>query len=96
MKYADKNPHYDRARHKAWRDKVLHRAHGLCEECARYGRVGKDGLPIPATVAHHIQHLDEHPELAYVVSNGRALCADCHNKAHPEKGGRRYPPTPRG
>lgn len=89
IKYAEKNPHYDRARHKAWREKVLRRAHGLCEECARYGRVGKDGLPIPATVAHHIQHLDEHPELAYVVANGRALCADCHNRAHPEKGGRR-------
>lgn len=90
MRYGPKNPHYDRARHKEWRARVLRRAHGLCEECARYGRVGPDGLPIPATVAHHIKHLDTNPELAYSVANGRALCADCHNRAHPEKGGNRH------
>lgn len=95
MKHTNKNPHYDKARHKAWRAKVLHRAHGLCEDCRRYGRVGPDGLPVPATVAHHIQHLDEHPELAYAVSNGRALCEACHNKQHPEKGGWRGSPHPR-
>lgn len=70
---------YHRAKHKAWREKVLKRAGYLCEECARYGR------RTPATVAHHIQHADEFPELRYVLSNGRALCAACHNKYHPEK-----------
>lgn len=49
---------------------------------------GQDGLPVRATVAHHIQHLDEHPELAYDLANGRALCEACHNKMHPEKGGK--------
>lgn len=87
------DPHYSRARHRAWREAVLRRAGYLCEECKRYGRLGPDGLPVKATTAHHIKHRDEYPELAYLVSNGRALCADCHNKEHPEKGGhggRRY------
>ena len=68
--------HYDSARHDAWRAAVLRRAGYLCEECRRYGRTDKDGLPVRATTAHH---------------NGRALCEKCHNKAHPEKGkGGRY------
>ena len=80
-------PHYDTARHKARRAKVIRRAGGLCEECKRYGRIGSDGLPIPATTAHHIKHRDTHPELAFDVKNGRALCNACHNREHPENGG---------
>jgi len=83
------DPHYNEARHKAWREKVLRRAGYLCEECKRYGRTDKDGLPVAATTAHHIKHRDEYPELQYVVSNGLALCEACHNRAHPEKGGAR-------
>ena len=82
------DPYYDTARHKAWRARVLKRAGYLCEECRRYGRTGPDGLPVPATTAHHIKHRDEFPELQYDVTNGQALCAACHAKAHPEKGGR--------
>ncbi len=70
---------YHRRRHREWREKVLRRAKYLCEECARYGRT------TPATVAHHIKHADEFPELRYSLDNGRALCAACHNKYHPEK-----------
>ena len=55
------NPHYNGARHRTWAAKVLRRAGYRCEECRRYGRTDKDGLPVRATVAHHIQHLDEHP-----------------------------------
>lgn len=75
---------YHRKRHKEWREKVLRRAGYLCEECARYGKRE------PATVAHHLKHVDEYPELRYFVTNGRALCAACHNKYHPEKGGSRW------
>ena len=32
----------------------------------------------------------EFPELRYDLKNGRALCAACHNKAHPEKGGKAW------
>ena len=66
------NPHYNGERHRTWAAKVLRRAGYRCEECRRYGRTDKDGLPVRATVAHHIQHLDEHPELAYDLANGRA------------------------
>lgn len=71
---------YHDPRHQRWREQVLKKAGYLCQECARYGRRTE------ATVAHHIKHADEYPELRYVVSNGRALCAACHNKEHPEKG----------
>lgn len=80
--------YYQQARHKRWREKVLRRAGYLCEECKRYGRTDADGNPVRATTAHHIKHRDEFPELAYVISNGQALCAKCHNAKHPEKGGR--------
>lgn len=83
------DPYYSSAKHKAWAAKVLRRAGYLCEECKRYGRLDKDGLPVRATTAHHIKHRDEFPELQYDLSNGRALCERCHNKAHPEKGGSR-------
>ena len=85
--------HYKLKRHIEWRKKVLRRAHGLCEECHRYGRLDADGLPVRATVAHHIRPIDAYPELAYVVSNGQALCSACHNRKHPEKGRVRYSPT---
>lgn len=79
--------HYKSPKHRAWRDKVLRKAGYLCEECKRYGRLDKKGQPVQATVAHHIKHREEFPELQYVVSNGQALCEACHNKKHPEKGG---------
>lgn len=82
------DPYYSSAKHRRWREAVLRRAGYLCEECRRYGRVGKDGLPVAATTAHHIKHREEFPELQYLVSNGKALCEKCHNKAHPEKGKR--------
>ena len=82
--------HYDTARHKAWREKVLRRARYECEECRRYGRRGPDGLPIVATVAHHIDPRETRPEKQYVLSNGEALCTACHNRKHPEKGGRAW------
>lgn len=80
--------YYTGAKHRAWRAAVLRRAGYLCEECKRYGRLDKNGLPVRATTAHHIKHRDEFPELQYDVNNGRALCENCHNKAHPEKGRR--------
>ena len=90
MKTSD--PYYSSPRHRAWREKVLRRAGYLCEVCRRYGRCGPDGLPVPATTAHHIKHRDEYPELQYVLSNGQALCEACHNRMHPEKGSRGHGP----
>ena len=74
---------YHSARYKRWRALVLRKAGYLCENCLRYGK------RVPATVAHHIKHREEFPELELEASNGRALCAKCHNLEHPEKGGAR-------
>lgn len=82
--------YYDSKRHRVWREKVLRRAHFECEECRRYGRRDSHGLPVAATTAHHIKPRELYPELQYRLDNGRALCAACHNRAHPEKGGRMW------
>ena len=77
-----KNVRYQRARQVA-----LRRDKYLCQECRRFGRT------VEATTTHHIKHVEDNPELAFKASNLISLCAKCHNKQHPEKGGRRYPPT---
>lgn len=63
---------------------ILRRDGYLCIECRKYGRNRE------AVTVHHIRHTDTNPELAYVDSNLISLCSACHNKMHPEKGGRRY------
>lgn len=72
---------------KKWRRKrlcILRRDGYLCVECKKYGRK-RDAVTV-----HHIQHADEFPELVYEDKNLVSLCSACHNKMHPEKGGRRY------
>lgn len=76
---------YKSTPYRRWRDAVLKKANYKCERCARYGRT-LDGMPVPAVVAHHKKPLEAHPELGLRVDNGEALCARCHNEAHPEKG----------
>ena len=67
------------------RENILRRDGYMCQRCKRYGR------RVEATTVHHIEHYDERPDLALVDSNLISLCAACHNKQHPEKGGgRRY------
>ena len=65
------------------RENILRRDGYMCQRCKRYGR------RVEATTVHHIEHYDERPDLALVDSNLISLCAACHNKAHPEKGGGR-------
>lgn len=72
-----------------WKHKraaILRRDEYRCVECQRYGRTRI------ATHVHHIKELEDSPELALVDTNLESLCAACHNKKHPEKGGgrRRY------
>ena len=71
------DPYYDTARHKRWRERVLRKDKYLCQECARYGK------RTTATHAHHVKPRAERPDLACVVSNGRALCTSCHDKIEP-------------
>lgn len=75
---------------RAWqrkREAILRRDKYICQNCKRYGRNTE------ATTVHHIKHLEDAPELALANDNLVSLCAACHNKLHPEKGGhywRRY------
>ena len=69
---------------KAWRyrrEHVLRRDGYLCQNCKRYGK------RVEAVTVHHIQHLEDRPDLALEDSNLISLCNACHNKMHPEKGG---------
>lgn len=65
------------------RSAILRRDRYQCVECRKYGRLRE------ATRVHHIKHLEDCPELALTDSNLESLCAECHNKKHPEKGGNR-------
>ena len=71
------NQHYQQAKHKRWRERVLRRAKYLCERCRRYGKNET------ASHAHHLKSVEEYPELAYDVENGQALCGKCHNIIEP-------------
>lgn len=62
---------------------VLRRDGYRCQVCRRYGRITQ------ATTVHHVKHLEDAPELAYSPGNLLSVCADCHNKLHPEKARRR-------
>ena len=71
---------------KAWKKKrarILRRDKYQCQYCKRYGKRTE------ATDVHHIKHYSDFPELGLVDSNLISLCHACHNKQHPEKGGRR-------
>lgn len=71
---------YKSAKWIAKRKKILRRDKYMCQECRKYGKM------TPATYVHHIQHLEDRPDLALVDSNLESVCLACHNKLHPEKG----------
>ena len=79
MQY-ESNPFYLTAKWKRKRARILRRDGYQCQDCKRYGRMRE------ATEVHHIKHLEDNPELAYVDDNLVSLCKSCHNARHPEKG----------
>lgn len=74
---------YDSAKWKRKAAHIMKRDGYMCVRCKRYGKMR------PARVVHHIQHVDEFPELAYTDSNLESLCVACHNRMHPEKAAKR-------
>lgn len=75
----------------AWRSLrvvALQRDHYLCQNCLRNNRI------TPATEVHHIQPLEEHPELSLTLSNLQSLCWDCHEQT--KKHGKHSVPVPSG
>lgn len=79
-------PFYHTAKWKRLRQVALSRDGGLCAECLARYRAGYGKKPRRAEVVHHIIPIDVRPDLALDLSNLRCLCAECHNKIHPEKG----------
>ena len=92
------NPFYGTAAWKACRAAALRRDHGLCQPCLRAGRYALDRhgrrVPVLATVVHHIQHLEDRPDLALELTNLVSLCDRCHDAAHPEKHAGHQPSDP--
>lgn len=69
---------------KVWKRKrlyILKRDGYLCQRCKGYGK-NKE-----ANVVHHLHEVEDRPELKLNNSNLISVCASCHNKLHPEKGG---------
>lgn len=77
------NDFYTSAKWKRKRENILRRDGYECTICKRYGRHKS------AEIVHHIKSIEEAPELRLNSENLMSVCKDCHNKLHPEKGGRR-------
>lgn len=80
-------PFYGTTAWKKCRRAVLIRDHGMCVDCMERFKAGYGTRPRKATMVHHIIPYEERPDLALNADNLVSLCADCHAKRHPEKGG---------
>lgn len=66
----------------AWRKKrkqILQRDNHECQMCKGEGGYSK------GNVVHHIEHLEDRPDLALEDNNLMTVCEACHNKLHPER-----------
>jgi 5-methylcytosine-specific restriction endonuclease McrA len=94
MRYEKRaDPFYKSAMWRRARRMALERDHYLCQDCMRRYLAREVRQIRTATVVHHIQPREEHPELALELDNLISLCEICHNRRHPEKGGNRYETT---
>jgi 5-methylcytosine-specific restriction protein A len=53
----------------------------MCQECRKYGKNTE------AKIVHHIIELEDDWTQRLKNNNLVSVCASCHNKQHPEKGG---------
>jgi 5-methylcytosine-specific restriction endonuclease McrA len=67
------------------RKRILEQDKGECQRCRRQGRYS------PAVIVHHVNHIDERPELAlseFYEAGGElkrnlvSLCRECHKFEH--------------
>ena len=72
---------------KTWQDcrnEYMRRRHYLCENCLR------KGIYKPAEIVHHKIELDpiniENPEIALCFDNLEAVCRECHDEYHDNRG----------
>lgn len=88
----ESKPFYHTARWKKCRRAVLIRDHGMCVDCMERFTAGYGVKPAPAVMVHHVIPYEERPDLALDMNNLVSLCAECHARRHPEKGGSRADP----
>lgn len=81
------DPFYKSAAWRRARRQALERDHYICQDCLAAKRRGEMVRPRTATAVHHIQPVEQRPDLRLELSNLISLCDACHNKRHPEKGG---------
>ena len=80
---------YNDRKWRALQQKVLHDQHYECQYCKAAGKYTR------ARYVHHVNHLKDHPELAYnehyidvhgeKQKNLVACCFACHEAQHPER-----------
>ena len=87
--YKESDPFYHSAAWKRVRQVALMRDGGMCQDCMDRMRAGFGGKPNRATMVHHIIPRSERPNLELDPDNLRALCAECHEKEHPERRSRK-------
>lgn len=88
MYYGKKaDPFYKSAHWRRARRMALDRDMWICQDCLAAYKNGEMTAPRGATMVHHIQPRETHPELEVVLTNLVSLCDACHAKRHPEKGG---------
>lgn len=77
VKVAEKtaDPHYSTPEHRAWRAKVVAKAHGRCQDPAHVGS-HEPGIRL---FADHIKELRDGGD-PFAVSNGMARCGACHSR----------------
>lgn len=78
--------HYERfddPRYQQWRLAVLRKSDFKCTRCGLPARNREHGWGLDC---HHIQSWAKHPLLRYTVSNGIALCRNCHVYTHEKEG----------
>lgn len=78
------NPFYRSSKWKKKRLQILKRDGYACQECKKYGK------NVDANIVHHLKEVEFFPELKLSNSNLQSVCAACHNRLHPEKGGRKW------
>ena len=80
---------YNDRKWRSLQQEVLHAQHYECQYCKTAGKYTR------ARYVHHVNHLKDHPELAYsreyIDGQGKrrknlvACCFDCHEAQHPER-----------
>ncbi len=83
--YKESDPFYHTKEWKRIRKDALQRDGGMCQDCMDRMRAEIGYKPKRSTMVHHIIPRSERPDLELDPDNLRALCAECHEREHPER-----------